>query len=99
MGWALTMPTQWCTRLPSARPESTRFWRPCLQRSQQSHDVVRRSGSNNVRVASTSDLSSIDLQERAGGALPMRTIMNSNTSGPTPAEVVFFNGKIATQDD
>jgi predicted amidohydrolase YtcJ len=25
--------------------------------------------------------------------------MTSNTSAPTPAEVVFFNGKIATQDD
>lgn len=29
----------------------------------------------------------------------MRITMNSNTSQPTPAEVVFFNGKIATQDD
>ena len=25
--------------------------------------------------------------------------MNSSTAAPTPAEVVFFNGKIATQDD
>ena len=29
----------------------------------------------------------------------MRTTMNSNTPEPTPADVVFFNGKIATQDD
>jgi predicted amidohydrolase YtcJ len=29
----------------------------------------------------------------------MRIAMTSNTSAPTPAEVVFFNGKIATQDD
>jgi predicted amidohydrolase YtcJ len=29
----------------------------------------------------------------------MRIAMNSNTSEPTPADVVFFNGKIATQDD
>ena len=29
----------------------------------------------------------------------MRIAMNSNTSAPTPAEVIFFNGKIATQDD
>ncbi|OXC80405.1 Exoenzymes regulatory protein AepA precursor [Caballeronia sordidicola] len=25
--------------------------------------------------------------------------MTSNTSAPTPADIVFFNGKIATQDD
>jgi predicted amidohydrolase YtcJ len=29
----------------------------------------------------------------------MRFVMNFNTPEPTPAEVVFFNGKIATQDD
>jgi predicted amidohydrolase YtcJ len=29
----------------------------------------------------------------------MRIDMTSHTSAPTPAEVVFFNGKIATQDD
>ena len=29
----------------------------------------------------------------------MRIAMNSSTAAPTPAEVVFFNGKIATQDD
>jgi predicted amidohydrolase YtcJ len=29
----------------------------------------------------------------------MRITMNSSTPQPTPAEVVFFNGKIATQDD
>lgn len=29
----------------------------------------------------------------------MRIAMTSTPSAPTPAEVVFFNGKIATQDD
>jgi predicted amidohydrolase YtcJ len=29
----------------------------------------------------------------------MRIAMTSNTHEPTPADVVFFNGKIATQDD
>src|ERR1700685_3042568 len=33
------------------------------------------------------------------GALPKRITMNSSNTELTPAEVVFFNGKIATQDD
>src|SRR6266702_7979343 len=49
-------------------------------------------------IATSAHFPGIALRVKTG-ALPMRIAMNSNVSEPTPAEVVFFNGKIATQDD